>query len=168
MIPAFASRPLEPVTTTLAIAESRMSCTFGSGGTKLFKRSNIRCNLVGSVPKRPSRCHRNNDPGAMAKRSKYAIWAARPVVLSIAVSQTIRRKTRQRNLRYFICGRVYFAARKYPLKSECLREQTPSALHTLDVSFDGVLKNSCVPSNSYSYCCSIPALACHGDSGAGT
>ena len=39
MMPAFASSPLVPVTTTLAMAESRMSCTFGSGGMKLFKRT---------------------------------------------------------------------------------------------------------------------------------
>src|SRR6201981_2461588 len=116
-MPAFASRPLEPVTTTLAIAESRMSCTFWSGGMKLFKKTNIRFNLVGSVPKRPSRCQRNSDPGASANRSRYAICAAKPVVLSVAVSQTSRRKTRQMNPRYFIAGRVYFAPRKYPLKS---------------------------------------------------
>src|SRR5262249_546008 len=99
------------------IAESRMSCTFWSGGMKLFKKSNIRCNLVGSVPKSPSRCHRKSDPGANANRSRYAICAARPVVLSVAVSQISRRRTRQMNPRYFIGGRAYFALNKYPLKS---------------------------------------------------
>src|SRR5207249_9318348 len=123
-MPAFASRPLEPVTTTLAIAESRMSCTFGSGGIKLFKKRNIRCSFVGSVPKRPTRCQRKSDPGASANRSRYAICAASPVVLSVVVSQTSRRRTRQMNARYFIFGRVYFAQRKYPLKSECVREQS--------------------------------------------
>src|SRR4029077_13356841 len=68
---------------------------------------------------------RNSDPGASAKRSRYAICAASPVVLSIAVSQTIRRKTRQMNTRYFISGRVYFDPHKYPLKSECFREYLP-------------------------------------------
>src|SRR5215469_1104763 len=118
MMPAFASSPLEPVTTTLAIAESRMSCTFGSGGIKVFKRTNIRCNLLGSVPNSPSRCQKKSVPGASAKRSKYAICAARPVVLSIVVSQTSRRATRQINLRYFMPEVVYFARHKYPLNSE--------------------------------------------------
>src|SRR5205814_10471382 len=86
-----------------AIVESRMSCTFGSGGAKLFKRRNMRCNYDGSVPNKPSRCQRNSDPVAIAKRSRYAICAASPVVVSVAVSQTNRRKTRQRNPRYFIC-----------------------------------------------------------------
>jgi hypothetical protein len=40
------------------------------------------------------------------------------VVLSVAVSQTSRRATRQINLRYFISGGVYFARHKYPLNSE--------------------------------------------------
>jgi hypothetical protein len=44
------------------------------------------------------------------------------VVLSIAVSQTSRRATRQINLRYFISAGVYFAGHKYPLKSECFRD----------------------------------------------
>src|SRR5262249_32343746 len=92
-------------------------CTFGSGGMKLFNRTYIRCSLLGSVPNRPSRCQKNNVPGASAKRSRYAICAARPVVLSIAVSQTSRRATRQINLRYFISAGVYFAEHKYPLKS---------------------------------------------------
>src|SRR4029453_17227474 len=105
-MPAFASSPLEPVTTTLDIAESRMSCTLGSGGTKLFKRRNLRCNFLGSVPNKPSRCHRNSEHGAIANSSRYAICAARPVVLSMAVSPTSRRKTRQMNRRYFICDRV--------------------------------------------------------------
>jgi hypothetical protein len=43
-------------------------------------------------------------------------------VLSIAVSQTSRRTTRQINLRYFISAGVYFAGYKYPLKSECFCE----------------------------------------------
>jgi hypothetical protein len=38
-------------------------------------------------------------------------------VLSIAVSQTSRRPTRQINLRYFISAGVYFSGQKYPLKS---------------------------------------------------
>src|SRR6478752_2147188 len=122
MMPAFASSPLVPVTTTLAIAESKMSCTFGSGGMKLLKRTYIRCNLVGSVPNRPSRCQKNNVPGASAKRSRYAICAASPVVLSVAVSQTSRRAMRQINLRYFISAGVYFARHKYPLKSKCFPE----------------------------------------------
>src|ERR1044071_5365470 len=132
-MPALASKPLEPVTTTLAIAESRMSCTFSSGGMKLFRRRNIRCNLVGSVPKRPSRCQRKSDPGASANRSRYAIWAANPVVLSIAVSQTSRRRTRQINARYFIFGGVYFAQSKYPLKSQCFREYTSALLRSINV-----------------------------------
>src|SRR6476659_1291402 len=55
MIPAFAIHPLEPVTTTLARAESRMSCTFGSGGKNSFRMTNMRCNLAGSVPNNPSK-----------------------------------------------------------------------------------------------------------------
>src|SRR5581483_11527835 len=129
MMPALASRPLEPVTTTLAIVESRISCTFGSGGINVFKRRNIRCNLVGSVPNKPSRCQRNNDPGARAKRSRYAICAANPVVVSVAVSQTRRRTTRQANPRYFISQRVYFARHKYPLNSECLGKSPFSFVH---------------------------------------
>ena len=39
--------PLEPVTTTLAAAASRMSCTLGSGGKKLFRTPKIPCNFAG-------------------------------------------------------------------------------------------------------------------------
>src|SRR5206468_9316291 len=138
MMPAFASSPLVPVTTTLAMAESRMSCTLGSGGMKLFRRRNIRCNLVGSVPNKPSRCQKKSVPGARAKRSRYAICADNPVVLSIAVSHTSRRATRQMNLRYFIAGGVYFARHKYPLKSPGvagLSHVTPYLFLTLIVAF---------------------------------
>ena len=124
-MPAFASNPLVPVTTTLAMAESRISCTFGSGGMKLFKRRNIRCNLLGSVPNSPSRCQKKSVPGASAKSSRYAICAAMPVVLSVAVSQTSRRATHQMNLRYFISAGVYFAGHKYPLKSPAVARLSP-------------------------------------------
>jgi hypothetical protein len=47
--------------------------------------------------------------GSHREKKHYAICAASPVVLPIAVSQTSRRATRQINLRYFISAGVYFA-----------------------------------------------------------
>ena len=64
----FASVPLAPVTTTLAACVSRISCTFGSDGRKLFRIPSIWCSFAGSVPKRPSKCQRKSRPGASVKK----------------------------------------------------------------------------------------------------
>ena len=58
--------------------------------------------------------------GASAKRSRYAICAASPVVVSVAVSQTRRPQHSARRIRDISSSpRVYFARCKYPLNSEC-------------------------------------------------
>ena len=64
--------------------------------------------------------------GSEREKKQIRHLAASPVVLSIAVSQTSRRATRQINLRYFISAGVYFAGPQISIKVRMLSRVTSS------------------------------------------